>query len=131
MPGLPAIGNDFFANYWQQELHGLQNAPGVGGPNGAVPGTPNDRLMEAFGSNNYPYPLMPVDKQINGPKGKLMNLEAPVDLRTITRLANMAVQLDTPEAADALLSEMRIVCVATLQASLLVTCNRLTYLLFL
>ena len=67
-------------------------------------------MMEAFGSDNYPYPLLPTDQQINGPKGNLMNLNAPADLAGIGRLARSAVQQDSQQAADTLLSEVRIVC---------------------
>ena len=67
-------------------------------------------MMEAFGSDSYPYPLLPTDAQINGPKGSLMNLNAPASLSGIGRLARTAVRLDTVTAADTLLSEVRIVC---------------------
>ncbi|KAK3168025.1 hypothetical protein OEA41_004471 [Lepraria neglecta] len=106
---LPGIGSNFFQNYWDHPLHGLANAPAVGGLNGAKPLTPNDRMMEAFGSDDYPYPLLPTDQQINGPKGNLMNLNAPADLGGIGRLARTAVQQDTPQAADTLLSEVRVI----------------------
>ena len=67
-------------------------------------------MMEAFGSDSYPFPLLPTDEQINGPKGSLMNLNAPASLSNIGRLARTAVRLDTLQAADTLLSEVRIVC---------------------
>lgn len=107
---LPAIGSEIFQNYWDYPYSGLANAPPVGGPHGARPLTANDRMMEAFGSDDYPYPLLPTDRQINGPKGNLMNLNAPASLIGIGRLARTAVRLDTAQAADTLLSEIRIVC---------------------
>ena len=65
--------------------------------------------MESFGSNDWPYPFLPTDQQINGPKGNLMNMNAPASLNGIGRLARTAVNQDTPAAADALLSEVRVV----------------------
>ena len=56
--------------------------------------------MKALGSNAYPYPLLAIDEQINGPKGQLMYLNAPVDLRVIQRSAHAAVQHNTLQAAD-------------------------------
>ena len=67
-------------------------------------------MMEAFGSTNWPDPLLPTDEQINGPKGNLMNLNAPANLGGIGRLARAAVREDTITAADNVLSEVRIVC---------------------
>ena len=106
---LPPIGSGFFQNFWDHPFHGLATAPAVGGPNGAQPLTPNDRMMEAFGSDDYPDPLLATDQQINGPKGNLMNLNAPANLAGIGRLARTAVAQDTPQAADNLLSEIRVV----------------------
>ena len=103
------IGGAFFERFWDHPLHNLAQRPAVGSPDGAQPSTPNDRFMESFGSNDWPYPFLPTDQQINGPKGSLMNLNAPASLSGIGRLARIAVNQDTPAAADALLSEVRIV----------------------
>jgi chitinase len=95
--------------YWQHPLHALANAPAVGGPNGAKPMTANDRFMEAFGSVDWPEPLMPTDQQINGPKGKLWGLNDPIARGTIQTQARDAVRADTQAAADTLLQSVRIV----------------------
>jgi hypothetical protein len=90
-------------------LHQLHNAPAVGGPNGATPYTANDRLMEAFGSTDWPEPLMPTDQQINGPKGNLMNLQAPIAYQEITRLATQAAASGNAQDTNNLLQSVRIV----------------------
>ena len=102
------------ASFWQKDSWLASNAllaarPRVGGPNGIQPDSPNDRVMESFGSNDYPYPFMAVDKQINGPKGRVMALRAATAIPTITELANTAVRDDTQADADALLQAVRVV----------------------
>lgn len=101
-------------SFWQRDSWLASNAllaarPPVGGPNGVQPDSPNDRVMEAFGSDNYAYPFMAVDRQINGPKGRVMALHAATGIQTIRDLANTAVQDDTQADADALLQAVRVV----------------------
>jgi chitinase len=101
-------------SFWQRSKFQAVNSalaarPPVGGPNGVQPETPNDRIMEAFGSFDYPYPFLPTDASINGAKGKFMQRHVPTALTVITDLANEAVRDDTQADADALLSSIRIV----------------------
>ena len=106
---LPPIRQDFYTHDWDIPNAQLHARPAVGGPNGIQPLTPNDRAMEAFGSTNYPDPFMAVDAQINGAKGRIMNLRDATAIDTITRLANAAVQQDSQGAADELLQAIRVV----------------------
>lgn len=98
-------------------LHQLNNAPPVGSPEGAQPITANDRLMEAFGSDGWPQPLMPTDQQINGPKGNLMNLQAPIGLDVIAGLATRAAASGNQQDTDDLLQSVRIVSLPSQEAS--------------
>ena len=65
--------------------------------------------MGAFGSVDWPEPLIPTDQQINGPKGQLWSLNDPISLDTINRNARAAVNADTVQTQDALLQSVRIV----------------------
>lgn len=65
--------------------------------------------MGAFGSVDWPEPLIPTDSQINGPKGALWGLNDPISLDTIGRQARAAVRADTPATANSLLQSVRIV----------------------
>lgn len=107
---LSAVPSDLLQLYWDHPFPALGRRPAVGGPNGLAPAQPSERMTEAFGSDHYLYPFLPTDVQINGPKGKIMNLNAPVDIRNIGTMARNAVRLDTQRAADDLLSEVRLVC---------------------
>ncbi|KAI9747244.1 MAG: hypothetical protein M4579_007499 [Chaenotheca gracillima] len=95
-------------HYWNSPLHGLQQHPQVGGPSGIRPFTANDRMMEGFGSVNWPQPLMAVDKKINNPKGRMFRLQPPTKLDTVTTLAASAAHSDQQRDVDALLSTIRI-----------------------
>jgi chitinase len=99
--------------FWQNQLHtsypALEARPAVGGPNGAQPDTPNDRMMESLGSSDYLYPFLPVDKQINGPKGRIMAGAAATSEDVVTQLAEDAANFDTQEHADELLQSIRVV----------------------
>jgi len=106
---LPAIPRHFYTNQWDVPNSLLAARPAVGSPSGAQPVTPNDRVMEGFGSNNWPGPFMAVDAQINGAKGRIMNLRPATGLDTITTLANTAVRDDDQGAADELLQAIRVV----------------------
>ena len=72
--------------------------------------------MEAFGSTDWPEPLMPIDQQINGPKGNLMNLQAPIGLNTIRDLARRAAASGNQQ--DNLLQAVRIVSLSSQEASI-------------
>lgn len=105
--GLPPIPQLFYTHGWDVPNAQLHARPAVGGPNGVQPLTPNDRAMEAFGSNNFPDPFMAFDSQVNGAKGRIMNLRPATAVTTITNLANAAVQQDSQGAVDELLQSIR------------------------
>ena len=63
--------------------------------------------MGGFGSIDWPQPLMAVDQQINGPKGRMFGLNPPSSEAVLESLANTAVASDRQEDADALLSHIR------------------------
>ena len=107
---LPLIDRIFWQKgIWLATNAQLQNRPPVGGPNGVQPDSPNDRVMESFGTAEYPYPLMAVDQMINGPKGRIMGGNAVTDIRRIEELANDAVLHDAEGLADELLQSIRVV----------------------
>jgi len=106
---IPAIPRSFWKNQWLASNALLAARPAVGGPNGIQPDSPNDRVMEGFGSYNWPEPFLAVDKLINGPKGRVIALHAATAIPIIRNLANTAVQEDTQGAADDLLQSIRVV----------------------
>ncbi len=106
---LAAIPRHFYTNQWDVPNSALAARPAVGGPSSAQPVSPNDRVMEGFRSNNWPGPFMAVDAQINGAKGRIMNLRPPTGLNTITTLVNTAVRDDSQGAADELLQSIPVV----------------------
>ncbi len=71
---LPVIPQPFWRNQWLASDATLAGEPAIGGPNGLRPDNPNERVMESFGSDSYPDPLMAVDAMINGAKGRIMAL---------------------------------------------------------
>src|SRR5947207_15319069 len=74
--------------------------------------------MEAFGSTDWPEPLMPIDQQTNGPKSNLMNLQAPMGLNTIRDLARRAAASGNQQDTDNLLQAVRIVSLSSQEASI-------------
>lgn len=111
-PSLPRVDGTTIYNFWNHPLHSLGNRPPIGGPKGDSPNTAEGRLMGAFGSTGWPEPLIPTDKQINGPKGKLWKLNDPIGIETrggISNLARDAFRLDTLPAAELLLQAVRTV----------------------
>ncbi|KAF7171146.1 hypothetical protein CNMCM5623_003575 [Aspergillus felis] len=98
----------FWRDVWNASNNALGARPPVGSSRGAQPDTPNDRITEALGSTRYPYPFLATDAEINGAKGRVMGLNSATDLDRVADLATNAVNLDTDEAADALLSSIRI-----------------------
>lgn len=92
---------------WNVSNTRLGNHPPIG-INGAIPDTPNDRIAHAFGSILNPSPFLAVDAIVNNAKGQIMGLQAPANVSEIGRLAREAVRLDTPQALDELLSQIRV-----------------------
>ena len=69
------------------------------------------RVMEGFGSTYNPRPLLAVDAQINGPKGRIMARQEATPLARQEALAETAALQDTEEALNALLQSIRVVSV--------------------
>ncbi|KAL4943096.1 hypothetical protein BDV06DRAFT_211304 [Aspergillus oleicola] len=81
----------------------------TGLPVGIQPETANDRLFEALGSNNYPYPFSLLEKQINGAKGRLMGGSAPTALKKVRARSNAALKSGENEDINLMLQEVRVV----------------------
>ena len=96
-----------FWERWNTPNDLLQARGPIGSPRGVSPATPNDRVMECFGSTRNRFPLMSVDRQINGPKGRIMDRSAATSLEEIRMLANRAARQDTEDAANTLLQSIR------------------------
>ena len=64
-------------------------------------------MMGAFGSVDWPQPLMAVDQQINGPKGRMFRLNPPTSEDNLGALEEIAVESDQQADADNLLSHIR------------------------
>ncbi|KAI9823661.1 MAG: hypothetical protein M1826_007679 [Phylliscum demangeonii] len=105
---VPPIPRSFWKDRWHVPTPALAARPPVGGPQGVQPDTANDRVMEGFGSYDWPYPFLAVDARINGAKGRIMALRVPTAIPVITRLARDAVREDSQPAADALLQAIRV-----------------------
>jgi hypothetical protein len=75
-------------------------------------------MMEAFGSTDWPVPLMSNDQLINGPKGNLMNLRARIRLTDIRGLAARAAASGNAQDTDNLLQSVRIVSLPSHEASI-------------
>jgi chitinase len=101
---LVAIGGQWFKDNWNTVSSALAARPAIGSADGVSPDTPNDRVMECFGSYDYPDPLLPTDKVLNGAKASIMRLRRPAHPDRIRRLAETAVREDSQGAADDLLS---------------------------
>ncbi|KAL4913634.1 hypothetical protein BDW62DRAFT_214104 [Aspergillus aurantiobrunneus] len=82
------------------------NPDGV--PVGIQPDTQNDRLFEALGSNNYPYPFSLVEKQINGAKGRLMGGKAPTAVTTVRKHSTKALKSRKDEDINTMLQDVRV-----------------------
>ena len=107
LSNLTPIPLEFWQNVWNVANAALGEYPAIGSSSGASPNTPNDRIMECFGSNLYREPLLPTHWQINGAKGRLMRLEDPIGMGKIGELARAAVKLDDTTSVTNLLTAVR------------------------
>ncbi|KAK3320634.1 hypothetical protein B0T19DRAFT_403278 [Cercophora scortea] len=104
---LAPIPASWWVENWNTEFDALANRPPVGSAQGFRGITPNDRVMDAFGSINYPDPFLPTDAGLNAMKGRIMRGNRPVGFERVERLASAAAQQDTLEAVDRLLPPIR------------------------
>lgn len=107
--GLARIPPAWWKANWHASFPALAGRPAIGSADGVAPDTPNDRVMECFGSYDYPDPLIATDKQVNGAKGSIMRLRRPAAPSRIQTLARTAVHEDSQGAVDELLSAIRVV----------------------
>ena len=106
---LATISQSFF-DKWNVANSALANLPRIGSQYGPRPNTINGRVMTCLGANGFRSPFSLLEKSVNIAKGKVFSLNAsPVSLTIIQNLAEDAMKLDTKEAADKLLSSIRIV----------------------
>ncbi|GKZ21587.1 hypothetical protein AbraCBS73388_007488 [Aspergillus brasiliensis] len=105
---LPTIDPELLRQVWLADNEALGNEARIGGPNGIQPNTPNDRFMEAFGSDTYPYPFIGVGRDINGAKGRIMKGSVPCALTRIDTMATTAVESDSQDDVDTLLQSIRV-----------------------
>ncbi|KAL4942052.1 hypothetical protein BDV06DRAFT_212164 [Aspergillus oleicola] len=108
-----AIDRDTLHSVLHAENEALAQRPPVqinldGVPVGIQPDTPNDRLFEALGSNNYPYPFSLVEKQINGAKGRLMAGKAPTAVKTVRKHSTKALKSGKDKDINTMLQEVRV-----------------------
>ncbi|KAL4804924.1 hypothetical protein BDV18DRAFT_161323 [Aspergillus unguis] len=80
----------------------------TGPPVSIQPNTPNDRLFEALGSNDYPYPFSLVEKQINSAKGRLMGGSAPTGLKEVRNASETAPKSGSDEDINRMLQSARV-----------------------
>ncbi|RAL08484.1 uncharacterized protein BO97DRAFT_428310 [Aspergillus homomorphus CBS 101889] len=102
------IPETFWLNVWQTANSALKALPPVGNPAGESPNTPDQRVMEAFGSNLNPGSLLATAAAINAAKGKIMGFTFPITIRPIEKLSAAAVKADSDEAVNQLLTAIRI-----------------------
>lgn len=107
-PNQPAaIEPQWWKDNWLASFPALGRRPAIGSNAGVSPDSPNDRVMECFGSYDYPDPFLPTDKQINGAKNYIMRLRQPATRDRVRRLAQEAVRTDSQQGLDELLSPIR------------------------
>jgi chitinase len=104
---LTPIPASFWKAVWLAGNAALGARGPIGSSNGISPNTPNGRVMEAFGTRNYPSPLLVTDGKINGPKGRLMGLKAAAFIDRIRTLAAKAVKNDDSDSVSNLLTAIR------------------------
>ncbi|KAJ5356450.1 hypothetical protein N7517_011059 [Penicillium concentricum] len=105
---LAPVDGLFISNHFETSFPALGARSAIGGPDGPRPDTLIGRLMHTFGSSDYRYPFLPTEDSVNGAKGRIMGGNAPTALTEITKLAKLAVSADTNQAADKLISAIRV-----------------------
>lgn len=112
---LEAVGIKFWRDVWENRNSELAAKPKVGnGDKGKQPATPMERIAESFGSDENPFPFMAVEKGINTAKRDIFLGQDPVDLAKLKRKAKFAVNKDTDDAVNKMLSPLQNVRKSTL-----------------
>jgi chitinase len=107
LSNLTPIPLEFSQTMWNVANAALREYPPIGSSTGASPNTPNDRIIECFGTYLYREPLLLTHRGINGPKGRLIGLTNPVARLRIETLASAAVKLDNAKSVTNLLTAIR------------------------
>lgn len=85
------------------------NLPPVGGPDGANPRVPRDRIAECFGTTNNPAPFLLTDRQINAAKGAIFTLRAPQSAGNLDANLRAAVADPTTDNLNEMFAHVRAV----------------------
>ncbi|CAG8001645.1 unnamed protein product [Penicillium salamii] len=102
------VGIKFWRDVWEKHNSELAAKPKVGnGDKGKQPATPMERIAESFGSDENPFPFMAVEQGINTAKRDIFLGKRPVDLKRLKRYAKAAVNKDTDDAVDKMLSPLQ------------------------
>ncbi|KAL4769086.1 hypothetical protein BDW60DRAFT_210322 [Aspergillus nidulans var. acristatus] len=94
----------FWENLWHAANSALGARSAIGAPQGATPDTPNDRVMESFGTKLYPSPLLVTDAALNAPKGWMFGLISIISQAAFQKLAYAAVKEDSDKVVADLLT---------------------------
>ncbi|KAL4739524.1 glycoside hydrolase superfamily [Aspergillus similis] len=108
-----AIDGDTLRSVLHAENEALAARPPIqvnpdGVPVGVQPDSANDRLFEALGSNNYPYPFSLLEKQVNAAKGRLMGGKAATAVETVRTDAKKALESGEDIDINKMLQDVRI-----------------------
>ncbi|KAJ5153568.1 uncharacterized protein N7482_010046 [Penicillium canariense] len=108
-----AIDGDTLRSVLHAENEALAARPPVqvnpdGVPVGVQPDSANDRLFEALGLNDYPYPFSLLEKQVNAAKGRLMGGKAATAVETVRTDAKKALESGEDIDINKMLQDVRI-----------------------
>lgn len=105
---LVPIGQSSF-DRWNVVNPLLKKLPRIGSNKGPKPETINGRILTCLGAYGFRQPFNLLEKGVNIAKGHLMQGHDPVEMGKIREKATALVRTDTPQAADELLSTIKIV----------------------
>lgn len=78
------------------------------GPDGLSPQVPAERIFEAAGSSNNRQDLVPLASQLNGAKGRIFKLKAPIATTRFHILVREAARTGTDADARTMLQHIRV-----------------------
>ncbi|CAG8900265.1 unnamed protein product [Penicillium egyptiacum] len=105
---LKPISENFWRFKWSFASAKLAEKPPVGNSKGKQPARPDERFVEAFRSEDNPYPFMAVENSLNIRKGKIFELNNPVDLKKLKLEVKKAAKADTMDVANVFLSKLQV-----------------------
>ncbi|KAI7563528.1 hypothetical protein KC346_g21754, partial [Hortaea werneckii] len=104
---LVPIGQSSF-DRWNVVNPLLKKLPRIGSNKGPKPETINGRILTCLGAYGFRQPFNLLEKGVNIANGHLMQGHDPVEMGKIREKATALVRTDTPQAADELLSTIKI-----------------------